>query len=87
MTGSGIPPAVRAGHNRMRTAKAGFWHGELRLPMFSFMRILPIFYQKSNFIQILLETSDEIGYNTAVYTQISHCVSNPLGQMRGNDLP
>jgi hypothetical protein len=39
------------------------------------------------FEQKPLETAVDIGYNTGVYPQFSHCVMNPQGQMRGNDLP
>ena len=85
MTESGIPPAIRAGHNWMRTAKAGFWHGELRLPMFFFLWCIYVIFTFHR--QFTLETCDKIGYNTTVYTQISRCVMNPIGQMRGNDLP
>ena len=73
MTGSGIPPAIRAGHNWMRTAKAGFGMGSFGSPCFSFAHNFMLFYQKTILKQILLATCNKMSYNTTVYTQFSRC--------------
>jgi hypothetical protein len=76
MVWSGIPPAVRAGHNRCITAKAGHGagsFGSLRFLLPLFPSIHKIFAsgtgKKPYIVKFPLETPEQMGYNTGVYAR------------------